>query len=194
MNKPTVISFFTPDWQYSARAIELMTDCDRMGIAHHIKPRESRDTWNQNTAMKPAFILEALEQFEHVIWMDCDGKLIQPPALCLEHADQFPDADILAVPHQTMPRDWHVGILSIRRNPKTLAFVEDWAKTARDRDMTDELAFDQIYKKHDLSIQELPKTYHRVIRKGVDLDGAVWAMGISMSPSKLAMKERNRRQ
>lgn len=189
--EPTIISFFTPEWLYSARAHELMSDCDRMGLDHYIMARESLKSWNRNTAMKPAFILEALQQFEHVIWMDCDGKLMQRPTLCLQHPQIAPNTDILAVPHQTMPRDYHVGILSIRRNAKTLAFVEDWANTARNQEITDELAFDISYKKHELTICDLPTEYHRVITKGGDLSDAVWAMGISMSPNKLEMKARN---
>ncbi|QCR38746.1 hypothetical protein [Nissabacter sp. SGAir0207] len=184
---PVIVSFYTPEWEYASRAQALIRRCDELGLAYDIQPRASRGNWNKNTAMKATFIQEMLAKHEHIIWVDCDGELRQLPALCLAHDSAAP---VLAVPHQTMPRNWHVCVLSIRRTPVSVRLVDAWAEYVKTCDVTDELAFHGVTTGAPGAVAALPTRYCALPRQGVFPADAVWCLGISASPDKMAMKTR----
>lgn len=192
-SKAIIISFYTPEWEYASRAKELIHRCNELGLQHDIQPRQSLNNWNKNTAMKPLHIREALRKHEHVIWLDCDGTLFERPELCLSHPEHI---NILACKHQSMrhhattPREWHTGMLSIRHSRMSRMFVDRWIDTCDLQNITDELAFHRVALSFAGSIVELPPHYHRTMMRGVNMTGAVYGMGISQSPDKLAMKAR----
>ena len=196
MSKAVIVSFYTPEWQYKSRAEALMRDCDRLGLPHDIRPRASLKNWNRNTAMKPRFIQEVMQDHHHIIWLDCDGRLYQRPELCCDqHPKQVP---ILAVAHQTMrahtttPRNWHTGLLSIRNIPAARLLVERWASSCDENDYTDELAFHMVTKGDEDAVLRLPGRYLQVRQMGSAPGDTVYNLGISEAPDKLAMKERQR--
>jgi hypothetical protein len=162
--------------------------CRKLRLWADIQERPSTGQWRTNTAIKPTYIREMLDKHEHVLWLDCDGLLHQYPLMC---AVQPPDVDIMACPHRTWKgekRDWHVGIMSIRSNERTKAFMDAWIKQVNDNaehDVTDEFAFIQLMKAHpDVKFQALPDTYH-VIAPGRSIpSGAVWSLGISQDVDK----------
>lgn len=188
-----IVSFYTPEWEYRSRAEQLMRDCDRMGLAHDIVSRSSLKNWNRNTAMKPQFIAEMLQKHEHVIWLDCDGALYKRPTLCLEQP-RF--TDFMAVPHQTMsnhptsPRAWHTGLLAVQRTQLSKQFISSWADICGYQQITDELGFELVTRTFTGVIQALPPEYLRIIKWGEPVGDAVYNMGISTSPDKMAMKAR----
>ncbi|PLR29255.1 hypothetical protein CYR55_22885 [Chimaeribacter californicus] len=186
-SKPVVVSFFTPEWEYASRAAALIRRCDELGLAHDIQPRESRGNWNKNTAMKAEFIREMLAKHEHIIWMDCDGELRQLPVLCIEHEDP---RQVLAVPHQTMPRNWHVCVLSFRRSLFSTLLVERWVDVVRNQDVTDELAFHWVSGICPKRFTPLPTSYCALPQKGQFQADAVWCLGVSTARDKMAMKAR----
>jgi len=193
MSAPVIVSFFTPEWEYASRAQALINRCNELGLAHDIQPRESRGNWNRNTAMKAQYIGQMLEKHEHIIWLDCDGELRHVPAICVAHAHDEP---VLAVPHQTMadhptsPRAWHVCVLSIRRTPESLALVDAWIRRLQHSDATDELAFHETTRSLPGLVHALPERYCALPHNGIFQKDAVWRLGISKSPDKMAMKKR----
>ena len=195
MSQAVIVSFYTPEWEYRSRAEQLMRDCDQLGIAHDIRARPSLGNWNRNTAMKPQFIREVLSDHQHVIWLDCDGKLISSPSLCLFQPESV---GIAAVPHQTMsnhalsPRAWHTGLISILRRDETQAFVSQWEVTCREQEITDELGFHLVAQQWQGMINPLPASYLRIIRKGRIPANTIYGLGLSESPDKMAMKKRQK--
>lgn len=190
-----IVSFYTPDWEYRSRAEQMMRDCDRLELAHDIRPRQSLKNWNRNTAMKPRFIVEMLETHEHIIWLDCDGALLQRPELCLKQPRY---TDFMAVPHQTMsdhptsPRMWHTGLLAVQRTMFASQFVKNWADICQQQQITDELGFELVARSFPGTIKALPPEYLRIIRSGNPVGDTIYNMGISTSPDKMAMKTRQR--
>lgn len=195
MSQAVVVSFFTPEWEYRSRAMQLMKDCDKLGIPHDIRARPSLGNWNRNTAMKPQFIRETLYTHQHVIWLDCDGKLYQRPEQCLLHQ---PETPFKAVTHQTMsahpvtPRQWHTGLLSVQRSPSSLLITEAWVKVCEEQQITDELGFHLVTSVRPGCVTPLPLNYLRICRNGRAPSDTVYGLGISESPDKLAMKKRQR--
>ncbi|NBF24602.1 hypothetical protein [Enterobacter hormaechei] len=185
MTEPVIISFFTQEWEYRSRALALAKQCDEMGIKNDFRPMESTGSWLRNTALKARFINQMLQEYEHIIWFDCDGMFMQRPDLVLEHAVAEP---VMAVPHQGLPRNWQVSSISVRRTEESLALMARWAEYARDNDVTDELAFHIVTTEMPGLVAPLPTSYCALPKSGVYPEGAVYAAGISQSANKLALK------
>lgn len=186
-SKMVVVSFYTKTWTYETSARTLMSSCRTLQLPFDIQEVADTGKWRTNTALKPAYIRRMLDRHEHILWLDCDGRLLKAPVECLNHPE---DVDIMACPHRTVAgRDWHVGVLSIRSNPRTRAFVDAWiAQVSRhiEHDSTDEFAFIQLMKDHpEVRFQALSDNYHVVMQPGTSLTGAVYGLGLSRDPDKL---------
>lgn len=171
---------------YEQKAQELISTCLTLQLSCDIQERQDTGKWRTNTALKPTYIREMLEKHEHVLWLDCDGKLFSMPQLCVDQPD---DVDILACPHRTnAARDWHVGIMSIRSNDRTKAFVDAWIDQVNrniEHEVTDERAFMKLMESHpEVTFQALPDNYHVVMTKAADLRNAVFGLGISRDSDK----------
>jgi hypothetical protein len=80
INNPTVISFFTDNWDYPKHAANLIEDCNRLGLSCVIERRDSTNSYVGNCNIKPFFILEKLEELKSpVVWMDADGTISSWP-------------------------------------------------------------------------------------------------------------------
>jgi hypothetical protein len=163
-----------------------MSRCRTLQLSFDIQERQDTGKWRNNTAIKPTFIREMLDKHDHVLWLDCDGTLFQYPAHCVA---QEQGADILACPHRTnLARDWHVGILSIRSNDRTKAFLDAWIAQVNkniEHEVTDERAFMKLMEDHpQVRFQALPDNYHVVMVRNADLRGAVFGLGISRDADK----------
>lgn len=127
-----------------------------------------------------------LDKHEHILWLDCDGTLFKFPGLCYTQGQNI---DILACPHRTVAdRDWHVGIMALRSNERTKAFVDAWiaqVEANAENGITDERAFMKVMEAHpDVRFAPLPDHYHVVMLRGANLTEAVWGMGISKDADK----------
>lgn len=185
MSSPVVISFYTPDWEYQDRALALAKQCDEYGLNHDFRLMNSVGSWIRNTAIKASFIYQMAQEYEHVIWLDCDGTLKQRPSLVLEHPVREP---IMCVPHQTLPRNWHVAAISVRQTPESLALLARWAQFTRVNDVTDELAFHEVTTIMSGLVAPLPTSYCSIPDRGIYAPETVYAVGLSKSPDKMAMK------
>ena len=186
-SKMVVVSFYTRNWEYEKKARELMAACRALQLSFDIQARPDTGKWRTNTALKPTYIREMLDRHGHILWLDCDGALLRQPVECLNHPE---DVDIMACPHRTVAgRDWHVGILSIRSNPRTRAFIDGWisqVKRHSEHDTTDEFAFIQLMKQHpEVRIRALSDNYHVVIEPGARMANAVYGLCLSRDEDKL---------
>lgn len=191
MSEPVIISFYTPEWEYRSRAQNLAKQCEEMGIRYDFRPMESTGNWLRNTALKASFINDILQEYEHIVWFDCDGMFMARPSLVLDHTAAEP---VMAVPHQVLPRNWQVSTISVRRTPESLALMARWAEYTRENDVTDELAFHVVTTEMPGLVAPLPISYCALPNRGVYPEDAVYAAGLSKSPDKMAMKARQAKQ
>ncbi len=163
---PTIISFYTDDWEYPSHAARLKIECDQIGLYSRIEKLESQGGYLENCSMKPDYIFKCLtEEKRPVLWIDVDASILKLP-------DYFVDlnADISA---KRMPswrnRIWHVGTLWFNYNQKTLDYVKKWSEIPKN--WSDELNFDLLYKEDStINIVDMPATYFRMTKPGKSQD------------------------
>lgn len=190
---PLIISFYTQDWEYPTLAEALRANCDHLGLKYHIQEMPSTGDYVRNTSLKSQFIHDTLTTVkEPVLWIDCDGSLLDIPALL--DRPQVAEYDMAARRHLRPGfRTWGVGTLWFNYSPGAVDFVTAW------RDMvgegTDEHAFEETWKKHSdsLKVFELPDSYFHLLYKEWDQPppGTVIAHRLSKSPDKMRRKYPN---
>jgi len=158
-NLPTVISFFTNDWEYPEHAKRLKRECGILKLDCLIKERPGAGGYLENTCMKPFFILESLKELKRpVLWVDVDASIYKQPVFCKNL-----DADFAARPKAAgMSRKWHVGTLWFNYTPKAIAFLEKWCEMSHR--LSDESALQDLWETNpDIKCKELPADYHLLL-------------------------------
>jgi len=164
---PTVISFYTPTWEYPNYATKMEVACKTMGLESYIVHVRDTGDWITNTRIKPKFIYEALQELQRpVLWIDVDGTLVSVPELFKEEYP-FDFAARKMASHRD--RIWQVGTLYFNYTPAALAFLEEWNKRLKDDTWSDELSLDDMWKEQgkevqNLRVDELPKEYFQMLR------------------------------
>lgn len=192
---PTVISFYTPTWQYPTYGKQMQSSCGNLGLNHHIVQRDDTGNWLENTRLKPQFIYATIQELKRsVLWVDVDGSILKLPEL-LKHGYPY---DFAARP---MPpkreRKWHVGTMYFNYTDATLAFLKEWNEKVVDVKGSDELALDLMWQDpessiHQLHIGELPATYFEMLRGLTHAPSlsTIVCHRASKSESKMEMKKR----
>jgi len=134
-----LVSFYTRDWRYPECARQLMMDCVRLGVDHHIVERPSVHGWLANTRQKPFFLLEALRKLQRpILWTDVDSSLLRAPD------DLREDVDFMARKRPShQDRDWHVDTLFFNAMAAAEEFLELWIDHLTDH--SDGLALNQAW-------------------------------------------------
>lgn len=183
----TVVSFYTPTWDYPAHARRLAAECDILGLPRRIVQRPDAGSYLANTRQKPAVILEALRELgTPVLWLDADGSILRRPDALRG------DVDFMG---RRMPlhrrRIWHVGTMFFNATTPALGLLEDWARlTLRG---TDEASFDVAWRRWSgiHRSAELPPEYFEVLQpRKQPSDACVICHRLSRSESKMAAKRR----
>lgn len=195
---PTVISFYTNNWEYPKYAHDMMKSCDKLGLEHYIVEKEDTGNYLKNTRIKPQFILEALNFLQTpVLWIDVDGSILRRPELFKEDYSYDFAARKMA---KHRDRTWHVGTMYFKYNDNVLKFVERWATLALDKKASDELILDQMWRAddstlHGLRIDSLPEPYFEMLRQlnQTPKSSTIICHRASKSESKLAMKKRHKK-
>jgi hypothetical protein len=190
---PLIISFYTQDWEYPKLADSLRQNCEDLGLKHHIKEVSSTGDYVKNTSLKSQFIYETLTDVkEPVLWIDCDGSLLDLPALLdrplVDHYDMAARRHL-----RTGFRTWGVGTLWFNYSTTAVDFVSAWRNMVGEG--TDEHAFEETWKQHCdlLKVYELPDSYFHLLYKEWDQapPGTVIAHRLSKSPDKMRRKYPN---
>lgn len=194
---PTIITYYTQNWEYARYAELMKRDCIRLGLEHYIVEKETTGSWIKNTTMKPSFILEALEEVKRpVLWIDADGSIMHKPALLNE---DYPH-DFAARPTPpNNPRQWHVGTMYFKYNERALEFLKTWIARMEVCKGTDELALDLMWKQNGPAVQnisagELPATYFEFLKHlhFKPAKSTIVCHRGSRDSDKMAMKQRHR--
>lgn len=183
---PIIISYYTDNWEYPARAEQLMADCDTFNIDHHIVQMPDTGTWIQNTRLKATFVHEQLERLKRpVLWIDADSRLLQSPHGILKYADF---AGVRA--KSPTSKVFYAGTLYFNYTDAGRDFARRWAEC--DVEGSDHTALDSVWHQgFDGIVHCLPYSYCQVeIRKDVT-DDAVIVSGSSTDPSKQAYFRKN---
>lgn len=157
----TVISFFTKDWKYHQYANDLERDCINLGIPYKIEELRSTGSYLKNTCLKPRFILDKLKELRSpVLWIDCDGSLLQWPIYFYQL-----EVDFAA---KRMPfhkaRTWHVGTMWFNYTPAVLSFIERWIRNTGL--ISDESGLEKTWREVQIRALDIPAEYFKIVRDG----------------------------
>ena len=190
---PLIVSFYTQDWEYPKWADALRSNCEELGLRHHIKEMPTTGDYVKNTSLKSHFIFETLTTFkEPILWIDCDGSLLNRPTLL--DFSLVSNYDIAARRHLRPDfRTWGVGTLWFNYTPTAVDFVNEWKTLLGEG--TDEHAFEKAWQvfSNQLKVYELPDSYFHLLYKDGDLPApnAVIVHRLSKSPDKMRRKYPN---
>ena len=163
MSTFTVVSFYTPDWQYPKYAQSLANDCQRLELDFSIEPRPSTNTYVGNCNLKPYFIRDKLQQLKKpILWMDIDGSIItRPEQLLTSSIDNFDMAGNRSV---TDTSRIHVGSIWFNYTDMTMQFVSAWCEAIAARGIDDSV-FNGLWQKFSDKIKfyELPPEYFVIL-------------------------------
>jgi hypothetical protein len=164
---PTVVSFYTDDWEYPQYAEKLKQDCSRLGLRKYIIRKEDSGGWLANTRLKPIFILESLMRLrEPLLWIDVDGSLLKMPELL--QSGHGIDIAIRPKP-KGRSRKWHVGTMYFNYTSATIGFLQEWCEHIKGHKESDEVSLNQMWAEDnpvfkELRICELPPEYFQMLR------------------------------
>ncbi len=194
---PTIISFYTRNWEYPEYAKKMKRSCVQLGLEHHIVEKQNTGNWLKNTAIKPHFILEALQELKRpVLWIDVDGSILKRPEL-LKSGYPHDFAARRMAEHRS--RIWQVGTMYFNYTEATLNFLNVWTSELPKYRGSDEGALDIIWRSNPelvdtLSVGELPKEYFEMLRGtgAVPSSDTIVCHRASKDDSKMEMKRRHK--
>lgn len=149
----TLISFYTQNWQYPAKAERLRQACQKLGIDCLIEELPDAGNWTANTRLKSKFVYDKLIELQRpVVWVDADCVLHKAPEVDLT-------CDIGAVKKaQPNPLVWYVSILFFNYTSKGIEFARRWAQYPLKS--TDHAAFEKVWREgFDGKVQEFSRHY-----------------------------------
>lgn len=149
----TIISFYTNNWQYPAKAERLRQDCNRLNLDYVIEELPDTGNWKDNTRLKSSFVHDKLLQLKRpVVWVDADCILHKAPEIDLS-------CDIGAVKKQNPnPLFWYVSILFFNYTDGGIQFARRWANCPLKS--TDHAAFEKVWKEGFYGkVQYFPSNY-----------------------------------
>jgi hypothetical protein len=191
---PTVISFYTDDWEYPTHAERLRDECRALGVPHDIRLLDSTRDYHGNCRLKSRYILARLTELKKpVLWIDVDGSLLRSPVELGDLADRY---DVGLRPRRVpVEFTWHVGTLWFNYTEPALVLLKDYAGSDAG---TDEHMLQSAWLKNQdhVGVYELPPEYFFVInrnnRNNVPANTAI-VHRISRSDLKLEAKRRSRK-
>jgi hypothetical protein len=159
----TVVSFYTPDWDYPAYAKQLQIDCDRFGLAHNIVQQQSKNDYVKNCNIKPFFIRDMLLHYKSpVFWIDADGGINSNPELLLTH--DIKNFDMAGNRSLKNANRIHVGSIWFNYTDITMEFVNAWCDAIAARGI-DDAVFNGLWQQFSDKIKfyELPPEYFVIL-------------------------------
>jgi hypothetical protein len=128
MKNPFVIfTAFTKNTNYENIAKTLQQDCRSLQVPFYSLGYDSKDSWVENTMVKPKLILDAWdkleENFYNLVWIDADARLEGYPKYFKELSDNEIDFSVFQMGAESRVTS---GTIFIRLNSKMKEFVSRW--------------------------------------------------------------------
>lgn len=137
---PTIVSFFTDNWEYPAHAERFRAECEALGVPVKLYPYPDTGDYLANIRLKAGVIQRALRELQTpILFTDVDGSVLKrPDTLDLT-------LDFMALPKPAdHPRAWYVCTLFFNFTPAGLDLADRWV--AATGDWSDESALDDVWK------------------------------------------------
>lgn len=192
----TVISFYTPTWEYEQHAERLRKECDDLNLRHHIRRLDDTGSWLSNTRLKSKFIQNTMANLDcPILWIDVDGSICKRPVFIESNSSNY---DFIGRHQRTGPmRTWHVGTMYFNNTPITKTLINRWADSCGSENAkSDEAVFEDTWHsiKDEIRYCEMPEEYFHILADGVPYSNTVIGHRLSKCESKLEMKRRNARK
>jgi hypothetical protein len=182
----TIVSFYTPNWEYPAHAERLRRECERLSLPCVIEQRPDMGGYLANCRQKPRYLCEVRDRVSGpLLWVDVDGSILERPV-------DLPDVDFAARAkdkrrdrrvHRT-DRMWHVGTLYFGDTEAARDLLGLWVEHLGDD--SDEAALDRAWKSGHWSGSHtgLPAKYFRIAPHAKVPQDAIIVHRLSRSPAK----------
>ena len=161
---PTIVSFYTPTWEYPKHATRLRQECEKLNLPHHIEERPAADSWIDNTRIKSAFLCETMELLDRpLLWIDVDGSILKAPKLLYSTT-----VDFAGRPHGTIAdRAWHVAVMFFNNTSGGKQLLREWNLRCMSNRHSDELAFNEVWRVSgdNYTSDKLPKEYLELLAR-----------------------------
>jgi hypothetical protein len=113
---------------YSTCASRLISQCDALGIGHHVVERRYGDDWISNVKAKPTFLREVYDQMDGpFLWVDVDCEVLQFP-----HAAEELSCDWACVPNDGGKLYVCDCVHLVGRSPRTRSLLDAWVERCSD--------------------------------------------------------------
>jgi hypothetical protein len=171
MIEPTILSFYTNDWEYPKHAVRLKSECDFFGLESIIEELPSTG-YLQNCQKKPFYIRDKIKEIKKsVLWIDVDGSILKTPEHFLK-LDETVDISLKSQILNRPDRKWHVGTVWLNYSEKNLNFLDMWCDVVTSYnsenkligDHSDESALNFLLDDNSLNLKIdcMPKEYYYI--------------------------------
>jgi len=157
-----VIGFYTEDTPYEDEIQGLVKSCANFNIQCEVRGYPSRDSWQENTCIKPEFILDMMEEFPNkdLVYIDADGIVQQYPELFDTMTDD------IAI-HYKDGTELLSGTIFIKNNDKMKLFIKCWINILSNHpQMIDQKGLNttiiRFAESQGVSVGKLPATYTQI--------------------------------
>lgn len=157
-----IVSFYTIGTEYEQMAAELKTNLSAYGFSYDIVGLPSQETWQQNCAMKPLFLLKKLKQYNMpLLWIDVDAVVLKPFVIDFH-------CDIALRINESL--DWThaskvmTGTIYLRPSEECFTLLESWNTNTQnalkvESDVWDQITLRDTLIKSKAKVQALDKSY-----------------------------------
>ena len=181
--KFVVVSYYTADTLYTAKAKTFRDSMERLHIPFYVECIDSRGSWEHNVTYKPEFLLRMLDKFPDtaIVWVDCDAVFHRYPVL-FEQLDCPIAVHVWRRPKRRISEDVLIGsiFLGNTQPPSSLAVLTMWdveckrrmekqgkASAGYNRRVWDQNALAAVLNR--IEFDELPGTYCKIFDKMDDV-------------------------
>lgn len=135
----------------------------------HVESKKTLGSWERNCALKPAFILEKLEEFKRpVFWIDADAVLLKKPDLHSFLPYDF-SVRFMDLFQQDERYRLNTASLFVNYTPAARVLMSKWVDLCNHPDpppFLDQMTLNTLLQTHTLNLFPMPVAYCKIF----DLD------------------------
>lgn len=158
-----VTSFYTDD-RYKCEAEKLVESLNKFKISYDIRKADSLGGWHENTRYKATFLLEMLDIYDRLVWIDADGVVVKYPSL-FDTLDCDVASTIL-VRHNNPHKKYGMlsGTIFLKNTDKTREMIHKWIEhNHRDANHLEQVWLEKsIEETEGINFKELPPSYTKI--------------------------------
>jgi hypothetical protein len=162
-----IVSYYTEDTPYEQIAHKhLIPSLQKLNLDYEIDVVKNYGTWYKNTAHKGQFILNKLEKYKRIVWVDVDAEVLKYPKLFDEISDEYD----IAIHYLSWNR-WYgynnnkdvnellTGTMYFKDSHLMRVVCKKWHEIASKTNIWEQKVLQKVIKSYNLKIYELPLEY-----------------------------------